>query len=190
MNYIEGETLQKILDEYGPQPENRVVEWAKQVADVLVYLSKQNPPIIHRDIKPHNIRLKPDGNIVLMDFTIAREYVPGLLKDEMCLGTKGFAAPEQFGSAQTDCRTDIYGLGVTLYYLLTGNFPERIRDSGPLNEVLISNGISAYMEYIVDKCTQLDPKDRFQTPEELMSALNGERINKQTKKGFFSKLFK
>lgn len=190
MNYIEGETLQKILDEYGPQPENRVAEWAKQVADVLVYLSKQNPPIIHRDIKPHNIRLKPDGNIVLMDFTIAREYVPGLLKDEMRLGTKGFAAPEQFGSAQTDCRTDIYGLGVTLYYLLTGNFPERIRDSGPLNEVLISNGISAYMEYIVDKCTQLDPKDRFQTPEELMSALNGERINKQTKKDFFSKLFK
>lgn len=189
MNYIEGETLQKILNEYGPQPENRVVEWAKQVADVLVYLSKQNPPIIHRDIKPHNIRLKPDGNIVLMDFTIAREYVPGLLKDEMCLGTKGFAAPEQFGSAQTDCRTDIYGLGVTMYYLITGIIPSVIQTSGPLNGTIDFNNLSGYMNYIISKCMQLNPKDRFQTPDELLCALNGEPIQKTTKKGLFGKLF-
>lgn len=190
MDYIEGETLQKIFDEYGPQPENRVVEWAKQVTDVLSYLSKQNPPIIHRDIKPHNIRLKPDGNIVLMDFTIAREYVPGLLKDEMCLGTKGFAAPEQFGSAQTDCRTDIYGLGVTMYYLITGIMPSEMPTSEPLNGTINPNNLSGYIDYIISKCMQLNPKDRFQTPDELLCALNGKPIQKPTKKGLFGKLFK
>lgn len=190
MDYIEGETLQKIFDEYGPQPENRVVEWAKQVTDVLSYLSKQNPPIIHRDIKPHNIRLKPDGSIVLMDFTIAREYVPGLLKDEMCLGTKGFAAPEQFGSAQTDCRTDIYGLGVTMYYLITGIMPSEMPTSEPLNGTINPNNLSGYIDYIISKCMQLNPKDRFQTPDELLCALNGKPIQKPTKKGLFGKLFK
>lgn len=190
MDYIEGETLQKILNEYGPQSESKVIEWAKQVADVLSYLSKRNPPIIHRDIKPHNIRLKPDGNIVLMDFTIAKEYVPGLLKDEMCLGTKGFAAPEQFGSAQTDCRTDIYGLGVTMYYLITGIMPSEIQTPGPLNGSIILNNLSSYMEYIISKCMQLNPKDRFQTPDELLCALNGKPIQKPTKKGLFGKLFK
>ncbi len=190
MEYIEGESLQKIINEYGPQPESMVVEWAKQVTDVLSYLSKHNPPIIYRDIKPHNIRLKPDGNIVLMDFTIAREYVPGLIKDEMCLGTKGFAAPEQFGSAQTDCRTDIYGLGVTMYYLLTGIMPSEIPTSGPLNGTINPNNLSGYMYYIISKCMQLNPKDRFQTPDELLCALNGEPIRKPTKKGLFGKLFK
>ena len=190
MNYIEGETLQKILDEYGPQPESTVIEWAKQVTEVLSYLSKQNPPIIHRDIKPHNIRLKPDGNIVLMDFSIAREYVPGLLKDEMCLGTKDFAAPEQFGSAQTDCRTDIYGLGVTMYYLITGIMPSEVPTSGPLNGTINPNNLSGYMDYIISKCMQLNPKDRFQTPDELLCALNGDPIQKPTKKGLFGKLFK
>ena len=190
MDYIEGESLQKIVNEYGPQPESTVIGWAKQVTEVLSYLSKQNPPIIHRDIKPHNIRLKPDGNIVLMDFSIAREYVPGLLKDEMCLGTKEFAAPEQFGSAQTDCRTDIYGLGVTMYYLITGIMPSEVPTSGPLNGTINPNNLSGYMDYIISKCMQLNPKDRFQTPDELLCALNGDPIQKPTKKGLFGKLFK
>ncbi len=192
MEYIEGESLQKIINEYGPQPESTVVEWAKQVTAVLSYLSKHNPPIIHRDIKPHNIRLKPDGNIVLMDFTIAREYVPGLLKDEMCLGTKGFAAPEQFGSAQTDCRTDIYGLGVTIFALITGENPTKY-NSGLPDIKMINPALSVEMECIIKKCTNVNPDKRYKTPDDLMKELNAVELilkKRKSKKGLFGKLFK
>lgn len=192
MDYIQGETLQKILDIYGPQPESTVIEWAKQVADVLSYLSKQNPPIIHRDIKPHNIILKPDGNIVLMDFTIAREYVPGLLKDEVCLGTKGFAAPEQFGSAQTDCRTDIFGLGMTMHYLLTGINPAKPPFETPMIRTINPN-LSSEMEYIIQKCTNIRPDKRYKTPDDLLKELNAVELilkRRKSKKGLLGKLFK
>ncbi len=192
MDYIQGETLQKILDTYGPQPGSTVVAWAKQVADVLSYLSKQNPPIIHRDIKPHNIILKPDGNIVLMDFTIAREYVPGLLKDEMCLGTKGFAAPEQFGSAQTDCRTDIYGLGVTIFNLITGENPTKYNGKLPYIKSINPN-LSSELEYIIKKCTDANPNKRYKTPDDLITELNAVDLilkRRKSKKGIFGKLFK
>ena len=74
MDYVEGHTLKKAVDEYGPQPQEYVIEWAKQLCDVLGYLHSQNPPIIYRDLKPGNIMLKPDGTIVLIDFGTARQY--------------------------------------------------------------------------------------------------------------------
>lgn len=189
MDYIEGENLQTIFSNYGPQSENLVIEWAKQVADILIYLSTLNPKIVHRDIKPHNLKLKPDGSIILMDFTIAREYIPGLQEDEEHLGTKGFAAPEQYGGkGQTDCRTDIFGLGMTMHYLLTGIDPAKPPYETPLIRT-INPQFSKGMEYIVDKCIQLEPKDRYQTPNELLNDLNN--INSlPLKKGIISKLFK
>ena len=114
MDYIEGEPLDKILNEYGAQPQELVIEWAKQLCDVLDYLHSQSPPIIYRDMKPANIMLKPEGNLKVIDFGIAREYKELNLADTVSLGTKGYAAPEQFGGkGQTDARTDIYCLGVT-----------------------------------------------------------------------------
>ena len=74
MDYIEGESLDKILNEYGSQPEELVIGWAKQLCDALSYLHSQKPPIIYRDMKPANIMLKPEGNIKIIDFGIAREY--------------------------------------------------------------------------------------------------------------------
>ena len=111
MDYIEGESLDKILNEYGAQPENVVIEWAKQLCDALSYLHSQKPPIIYRDMKPANVMLKPEGNIKIIDFGIAREYKDQSLADTVSLGTKGYAAPEQYtSSAWQGTYTDVYAL--------------------------------------------------------------------------------
>ena len=89
MDYIEGESLDKILKEYGAQPEELVTGWAMQLCDALSYLHSQNPPIIYRDMKPANVMLKPEGNIKIIDFGIAREYKEQNLADTTVLGTKG-----------------------------------------------------------------------------------------------------
>lgn len=171
MDYIEGESLDKILNTNGPQPQALVVEWAKQLCDVLSYLHNQKPPIIYRDMKPANIMLKPEGNLKLIDFGIAREYKQNNMTDTVSLGTRGYAAPEQFGGmGQTDARTDIYCLGVTLYHLLTGQNPaEPPYELYPIRQW--NPSLSSGLEYIVQKCTQLNPNDRYQNCDELMYAL-------------------
>jgi serine/threonine-protein kinase len=171
MDYIEGEPMDKIIFEYGAQPQDRVIEWAKQICDVLQYLHLQKPAIIYRDMKPANIMLKPDGNLKVIDFGIAREYKEQNLADTISLGTKGYAAPEQFGGkGQTDARTDIYCLGVTLYHLLTGKNPcEPPYELYPIRYWNAS--LSGGLERIIQKCTQLNPEDRYQNCTELMYAL-------------------
>lgn len=171
MDYIEGESLDKILNTNGPQPQALVVEWAKQLCNVLSYLHNQKPPIIYRDMKPANIMLKPEGNLKLIDFGIAREYKQNNMTDTVSLGTRGYAAPEQFGGmGQTDARTDIYCLGVTLYHLLTGQNPaEPPYELYPIRQW--NPSLSSGLEYIVQKCTQLNPDDRYQNCDELMYAL-------------------
>ena len=98
MDYIEGEPLDKVLNEYGAQPQDLVIEWAKQLCDVLDYLHTRTPPIIYRDMKPANVMLKPEGNIKLIDFGIAREYKEQNLADTVSLGTKGYAAPSSLAA--------------------------------------------------------------------------------------------
>lgn len=170
MDYIEGESLDKILKEYGAQPQELVIDWAKQLCDVLGYLHSQKPPIIYRDMKPANVMLKPEGNLKVIDFGIAREYKEKNLADTTVLGTKGYAPPEQHGSRQTDARSDIYALGMTMHHLLTGIDPRPadymyvpIRQWNP--------ELSGGLERIIDKCTALDPEDRYQNCNELMYAL-------------------
>ena len=167
MDYIEGESLDKILKEYGPQPEEVVIDWAMQICDAFSYLHSQNPKIIYRDMKPANIMLKPEGNIKIIDFGIAREYKEQNLQDTTVLGTRGYASPEHYGSRQTDERSDIFTLGMTMHHLLTGIDPRPadymyapVRQWNPA----LSEGIEA----IIDKCTQLNPEDRYQNCAELM----------------------
>lgn len=93
------------------------MEWAKQICDVFGYLHSRKPPIIYRDLKPANVMLKPDGQIMIIDFGTAREFKETSIEDTSCLGTQGYAAPEQYGGhGQTDARTDIYTLGATMYH--------------------------------------------------------------------------
>lgn len=187
MDYIEGESLDKILNEYGAQPEEVVIGWAMQLTDALGYLHSQKPPIIYRDMKPANVMLKPEGNLKVIDFGIAREYKEQNLADTTVLGTKGYAPPEQHGSRQTDARSDIYALGMTMHHLLTGMDPRDymyvpVRQWNPE----LSEGIEA----IIDKCTALDPRDRYQNCDELMYDLQhpdqiGEGIRKKKKRRLY-----
>ncbi len=171
MDYIQGNSLNKALEEFGAQPQELVIDWAKQLCDVLGYLHSRTPSIIYRDMKPANVMLKPDGNITLIDFGTAREYKEKNLADTTCLGTVGYAAPEQFGGmGQTDARTDIYCLGATLYHLVTGMNPcEPPYEIKPIRE--INPTLSSGLERIILKCTQRNPQDRYQSCAELMYAL-------------------
>lgn len=172
MDYIEGNPLSKALETGGAQNQDDVIEWAKQLCDVLGYLHSRKPPIIYRDMKPSNVMLKPDGNVMLIDFGTAREFKYSSVADTTCLGTQGYAAPEQFGGhGQTDARTDIYCLGATMYHLVTGHNPATppyemypIRQWNPM--------LSSGLEEIILKCTQRNPEDRYQSCAELLYALD------------------
>ena len=177
MDYIEGRSLDKIIEENGAQPEAYVVEWAKQLCDVFGYLHSRTPPIIYRDMKPANVMLKPDGNIMVIDFGTAKNYEIDL-GETTGIGTIGYAAPEQYigsGLGRTDARTDIYCLGITMYHLLTNIDPcknlisdKSIRTVNPA----LSHGLDA----IIQKCTQYQPADRYQSCAELMYDLENYEI--------------
>lgn len=165
MDYVEGESLKTVLDEYGAQPEEMVIAWAKQLCDALSYLHSQKPPIIYRDMKPANVILKPDGNIKIIDFGIAREYKEQNLADTKVLGTKGYAPPEQYGG-QTDPRSDIYALGMTMHHLLTGIDPRNGEAVVPVRQwnPELSEGIEA----IINKCIQPAAENRYQSCADLL----------------------
>ena len=165
MDYIEGESLDKILNEYGSQPEEKVIEWAMQIADALSYLHAQKPPIIYRDMKPANVMLKPEGNIKIIDFGIAREYKEQNLADTTVLGTKGYAPPEQY-SGQTDPRSDIFALGMTMHHLLTGVDPRNGEAYAPVRQW--NPELSEGIEIIIDKCVQPAAENRYQNCADLM----------------------
>ena len=167
MDYVEGLSLDAVLQERGALPQEKVLEWAKQLCRAFVYLHSRKPPVIYRDLKPANVIEKPDGSVVLIDFGAAREYKPRSLKDTVSLGTRGYAAPEQYEeSGQSDARTDIYCLGVMLFQLLTGESPHRLR---PLGEC--GSFFPAGLEEIILKCTQIQKEDRYQSCGELLYAL-------------------
>lgn len=165
MDYIEGESLDKILHEYGAQSEEMVIAWAKQLCDALSYLHSQKPPIIYRDMKPANVMLKPEGNIKIIDFGIAREYKEQNLADTTVLGTKGYAPPEQY-SGQTDPRSDIFALGMTMHHLLTGVDPRAGEAYVPVRQW--NPELSEGIEVIIDKCVQPASENRYQSCADLL----------------------
>lgn len=181
--YIEGETLETLVSTYGAQPMNLVVGWAKQLCDALRYLHSKN--YVYRDMKPANVILKPDGTVKIKDFEIMCTYEPERAGDTACLGTKGYAAPE--GVILADSRADIFGLGMTMYRLVTGIDPAKPPyEINPICEInpLLPKGL----EYIISKCTKPNPNDRYQNCDELMADLNN-YMNLPRRKGFFEKLF-
>ncbi|MCR5794082.1 MAG: extracellular solute-binding protein, partial [Solobacterium sp.] len=171
MDYIEGEDLQQVIRREKVIPEKTITGWFITLAEVLQYLHSRIPPIIYRDMKPSNVILQKNGRLVLIDFGIAREFKQTASNDTMYLGTIGFAAPEQFGAAQSDGRTDIYSLGMTMHYLATGKNPhEQPYGYIPVRE--LNPQISEKLEKIIEKCTKFDPKDRYQSAKELLEDLN------------------
>lgn len=179
MDYIEGESLDKVIARQGAQPMDTVLNWGMQICEVLDYLHNQPTPIIYRDMKPANLILQPGGLLMMIDFGTARTQKVGVMMeaDTTCLGTAGFAAPEQFGGiGQSTPRTDIFCLGATLYNMITGHspcdYPKGILPLEQWNPALKDTPIS----YIIYKCTRNDPAARYQTARELYEALKKARL--------------
>ena len=170
MEYIDGSTLEELLERNGaPFTERRVLGWARQLCDVLEYLHSQRPPIIFRDFKPGNIMLARNGQIKLIDFGIARFFRSTSSQDTQVLGTPGYAPPEQYGKSQTDERSDIYALGMTLFHLLTNTLSEK---GFGLDDVRAVNPrISPMVARALEKATRVDPDERYENVAAFRRAL-------------------
>ena len=157
--YVQGRSLKQVLDEQGLLNEEQAYDIAVQLVDILVRLHQLEPAIVHRDIKPSNIIIEKNGHVNLIDFNAARHVNADKNEDTRMLGTVYFAAPEQFGFGQSDERTDIYGLGATINYIMTGDKP-----GAGIAECRFSD--------ILKKCLMVDAKDRYQSAEELRGVLD------------------
>ncbi len=183
MDYVKGRDLAVLL---GEQPEQRfslqlILAVMGPIVDALTYLHSQVPPIIHRDIKPANIIVPLRGEeAVLVDFGIAKEYVEGKTTSVIRHGSPGYAALEQYGQGGTSPRTDIYGLGATLYTLLTGVVPadpvKRIAESkgfDPLEPVsLLNHNIPGPVARTIQRAMSISVEERFNTAEEFWQELS------------------
>ena len=161
MDFIEGETLEDHLDRLPGHKlsVDKTLEIAIQLCGVLEYLHVRQPPIVFRDLKPANVMLMANGHVYLIDFGIARHFKPGQMKDTTALGSTGYAAPEQYGKAQTTPRADIYALGATLHQLLSGNDPaESPFQFAPLP--LRGNPLLARLEGLVTQMLEVDVSKR------------------------------
>ncbi|MGE0489272.1 MAG: serine/threonine protein kinase [Vulcanimicrobiota bacterium] len=167
MEYVDGDDLGKQLSERpGPMAERDVAELGSQMATVLYYLHVHKPPIVFRDVKPSNIMMTKDG-VKLIDFGIARHFDVSKKGDTMRIGSPGYAPPEQY-SGQTDPRSDIYALGVTLHHALTGRDPTTTQTPFLLPPPRDLNPqVSQRMADIITRATRLDPSDRYQNMLEM-----------------------
>lgn len=156
--FINGNTLQWILDNEGPLNEHSAISYMIKLCAILDKLHSLNPPVIHRDIKPSNIIIDNNDILKLIDFDVSRVYKEESNLDTHILGTKGYAPPEQFGFEQTDCRSDIYSIGVMLNVLTTGKHIKEQVNQGKLKE-------------IIEKCTNISPDNRYSSVKELKEVL-------------------
>lgn len=156
--YISGVSLREMLRERGPLSEREAAEYVRQLCVILSPFHRLTPPIVHRDIKPENLIVKPDGELVLVDFNSAKESASGGTRDTVLIGTAGYAAPEQYGFSPSTPAADVYAAGVLLNELATGRPPKEQLCTGRLGR-------------IVTKCTQMDPGSRYRDADELFRAL-------------------
>jgi eukaryotic-like serine/threonine-protein kinase len=177
MDYIEGEDLRQRMDRIGCLPEDEAITIGMAVCDALTYLETRDPPIVHRDIKPGNIKITPTGHIFLVDFGLVKT-----LKDSQITATgaramtPGYSPPEQYGTARTDQRSDIYSLGATLYVALTGALPEdslsRAMDQEKLTSIRNHDSqVSRRLASVIEKSLEIRPDDRYQSAQEFKTAL-------------------
>lgn len=167
MSYIEGESLARLIQTQGAQEQKKVIEWGKQLCDILMYLHNHIPPIIYGDLKPANIILHPSGQLTLIDFGSAFELGKS---DSYHLVTHGFSPPEQY-SGIVDVRSDIYALGMTLYQLITGVSIEALSvELKPISQ--INSAVDKKFEWMIKKCIQMNPDMRYQSVKALKDDLN------------------
>jgi outer membrane protein assembly factor BamB len=187
-DFIQGVALQDLIEQQGQASERDVVRWGIDLCDALVYIHSQQPPIVHRDIKPDNVIITPEGNAVLVDFGIARRYEAGR-HDTMKMGTWGYLPPEQ-KAGHTEPRSDLYALGATLYFALTANDPQLLnifdinlqwrkgvsfppaRDANPQ--------VSVQMETILAQATQVLVEERYPSARAMLDDLRNLQAAQQS----------
>ncbi len=177
MEFITGEDLRDRMDRIGTIPENEVIHIGAAICDALTYLHTRKPPVVHRDIKPGNIRITSEGHILLVDFGLAKLHVG---TQETTTGaramTPGYSPPEQYGGTRTDPRSDIYSLGATLYAAICGTPPEdslvRLTDFKELTSVrTYVPKTNRRLAMVIEKALELKPEARFQTGTQMKQAL-------------------
>lgn len=163
--YINGRTLQDIIDENGELRKEQALPIFRRIAETVQRLHNRNPEIIHRDIKPDNIIICADGSAFLTDVDAAKPFEPGLPRDTVLFGTAGYAAPEQYGFGGSGVYTDIYALGVLLNVMVTGRQPRETCADGLIGRV-------------VGKATQMEPSQRYKSVGEMLADIFGkEAVN-------------
>lgn len=177
MDYIEGEDLRERMDTMPVIPESEAIVIGVAICDAMAYMHTQRPPVLHRDIKPGNVRISPNGHIFLVDFGLAKIVQGG---QQTATGaramTPGYSPPEQYGAARTDHRSDVFSLGATLYAAVTGTIPEdslaRTMEQVELTPVRKRNPkVSRRLASAIEKALAVHPDDRFQSAEEFKQAL-------------------
>ncbi len=185
MDYIEGEDLRQRMERMGNITEDEAILLGAAICDALSYLHTRKPPILHRDINPGNVKITPDGHIFLVDFGLAKVLHGSQATTTGARAmTPGYSPPEQYGTARTDPRTDIYSLGATLYASLTGIIPEdglaRAMDNTQLTPLRKRNSkISRRLAAAIEKAMGIDPAERFQTADEFKKSLLGSKSKTQ-----------
>ncbi len=154
MQHIEGIDLGRFVLQHGPQSSETVTGWARQLLGALKYLHEQTPPIVHRDVTPDNLLLKPDGTVVLIDFGAAKEIVNNFTGT--IIGKQSYIAPEQF-KGKPSPKSDIYSVGATLYLLLTGRLPEPLSSSNPQ---LLFKTVPGELSRLIERATSLEESNR------------------------------
>lgn len=165
LEYVNGQDLRQFVKQNGPQKEHVVIEWAISVANILKHLHEQDPPIIHRDLTPDNLVLRSDGQIVLIDFGAANEFIGNATGT--FVGKQSFIAPEQF-RGKASIQSDIYAFGCTLHCLLTGQEPEALSTSSPKE---VNASISEELNDFVVSCTEMEARDRFTSAAQMLPIL-------------------
>jgi len=177
MDFVEGETLEDKMQQNGTIPEAQAIDWISQICDALAYLHGQDPPIIHRDVKPGNITIMPNGQAMLIDFGAFKAYAPHL-KTTMAarVVSPGYSPVEQYGKAATDARTDVYAVGATLYAILGGEEPPEsiARLTGtPLPDLRSLNpDLSLSLIPVIEHAMGVMPDQRTSTITDLQAGLH------------------
>ncbi len=177
MDFIEGEDLRQRMERTGTISEQEAILIGAAMCDALHFLHTRKPAIIHRDVKPGNVRIAPDGHVYLVDFGLAKLVKSGQATTTGARAmTPGYSPPEQYGTARTDPRTDIYSLGATLYAALCGVIPEdglaRAMDNVSLTPLRERNPrVSRKLAAAIEKAMAVRPEDRFQSADEFRQAL-------------------
>jgi serine/threonine protein kinase len=185
MDYIEGEDLRQRMERMGNITEDEAILMGAAMCDALTYLHTRKPPILHRDLKPGNVKITPDGHIFLVDFGLAKVLHGSQATTTGARAmTPGYSPPEQYGTARTDPRTDIYSLGATLYAALSGIIPEdglaRAMDNTQLTPLRKRNGkVTRRLAATIEKAMGIDPADRFQNAEDFKRSLLGSKSKTQ-----------